>query len=195
METVRLAGRTVHRLGISLAGLKATGMWGEPATRADAIRAIRRAVQLGAGVLEVPMPFGPAADLVREAEVAGAFIAARLTQPVTDVEVLRSRLGGRTPDLVMAAGDLLRELASWGVPLGVIGGQGQEGVAAVRGPFPVPAGVLQWCESHRIPYMATETAVLEEGECTIALPAPRSASEVERVFARRGATPPAGGPG
>lgn len=194
METVRLAGRTVHRLGISLAGLRATGMWGEPAVRADAISAIRRAVELGAGVLEVPMPFGPAADLLREAEVAGAFIAARLTQPVRDVDVLRSRLGGRTPDLVLAGGDLLPELASWGVALGVIGDQGLEGVAAVRGPFPAAKEVLQWCESRQIPYMATETAVLDEGECTIALPAPTSVSEVERVFARR-ATPPAGGPG
>lgn len=170
-------------------------MWGEPTSRADSVRAIRRAVELGAGVLEVPMPFGPAADLVREAEVPGACVAVRLTQPVRGLGVLRRRLGGRTPDLVLAAGDLLPELASWDVALGVIGQQGLEGVAAVRGFFPAPSEVLRWCESHRIPYMATETAVLEEGECTIALPAPRTVHEVERVFARRGATPPAGGPG
>src|SRR5579863_1437224 len=36
-------------------------------------------VELGAGVLEVPVPFGPFADLVMEAEVPEAFLVARLT--------------------------------------------------------------------------------------------------------------------
>lgn len=190
---VQLAGRMVNRLGMSLAGLRATGMWGEPAARGEAVAAIRRAVQLGAGVLEVPVPFGPAADLVREAQVPAALVAARLTQPAT-LEVLRRRLG-RTPDLVLAPPDLLQQLADWAVPLGVVGDEAGEGVAAVRGPYPAQQGLLEWCEGRRIPYMATERAVLHDGEHTVALPAPRSAAEVERLFGQAAPTPPAGGPG
>lgn len=190
---VQLAGRTVDRLGMSLAGLRVAGMWGEPADRDEAIRAVRRAVALGAEVLEVPVPFGPAADLLRAAEVPGAFIAARLTGQTT-LDVLRSRLG-RAPDLVLAEPALLSHLTGWAVPRGVVGEEAVEGVAAVRGPYPPPRALLEWCETRRIPYLAAETAVLRAGEHTIALPAPRSVTEVERAFAEEPTTPPAGGPG
>lgn len=190
---VRLAGRSVGRLGMSLAGLRVTGMWGEPASREAAVATIRRAVALGADVLEVPVPFGPAADLLREAGVPGVFVVARVTGRTTP-EVLRRRLG-RPPDLVLAEAAVLPELAGWGPPLGLVGVEPHPDVAAVRGPYPPPPGLLEWCETEGIPYLATETAVLAAGRHTIALPAPRSVTEVERVFAEAAPTPPAGGPG
>ena len=194
MDTVRLAGRTVNRLGISLQALRATGMWGEPTAREEAVQVIRTAVRMGAGVLEVPLPFGPAADLVRQAGVPEACIVARLTQPVRGLAVLRSRLG-RLPDVVLAEPDLLHEAAGWGLPSGVVGGEVREGLAAVRGPYPEPEGVIRWCEAVAIPYVATEPAVLRAGRHTIAVPAVRSVTEVERLFGEEGTTPPAGGPG
>ena len=189
---VYLAGRAVNRLGMSLSGLRVAGMWGEPAGRDEAVATIRRAVELGAEVLEVPVPFGPAADLLRQAQVQQAFIAARLTGPTT-LDVLRSRLG-RRPDLVLAQPDLLPPLGDWPIPLGAVGDRAA-GVVAVRGPFPAPPELFEWCRVEGIPYLAAEIAVLPAGEVTIALPPLQSVTEVERVFAGRATTPPAGGPG
>jgi hypothetical protein len=197
MDTVALAGRTVARLGISVAALPVTGIWGEPASREAAVAAIRRAVELGAGVLEVPVPFGAGADLVRQAQLGGAFIAARLTDRLPDLAALRHRLG-RLPDLVLAEPGILDDIGHWPVPLGMIVGHRNEratldGIAAVRGPWPAPDGMIERCEEAAIPYLAPSTAVLAAGERTIALPSPRRRTDVERLFGA-GPTPPGAGP-
>ncbi len=200
MDTVRLGERRVRRLGISAAELRVTGMWGEPASREAAVAAIRRAVDMGAEVLEVPVPFGPAADLVREAHVPDAFLVARLTQALPDLATLRHRLGGRLPDLVLADELRLDDMRGWGVPLGAIVGTHPQSarfapLAAVRGPYPPLRRTLEWCEREGVPYLASSTGILAAGRLTVALPAPRSVAEVERVLSREeGSTPPAAGP-
>jgi hypothetical protein len=204
MEKVQLGGRAVSRTGISLTGMRTTGMWGEPAGRTAAVAAIRRAVELGAEVLEVPVPFGPAADLLREAAehhagVQGAFVVARLTQPLPDLGAVRHRFGGRRPDLIVAADHLLGEMTGWGVPLGALVDRRAQScpfrpLHAVRGPHPASAPMVEWCEREGFPYMAPSPAILAAGELTIALPAPRSVGEVEGLFGG-GPTPPAAGPG
>ena len=156
MDTVRLGARTVNRLGISLSGLRTTGMWGEPASRASAVAAIRTAVELGADILEVPIPFGPAADLVREAHVPEAFILARLTNRLPDIDAVRYRLGGRRPDMVLAEEHLLDDMSDWGVPLGAIVGSHAarttfRPLAGVRGPYPAPRRMVQPRQGRRCP--------------------------------------------
>lgn len=200
MGTVELAGRTVKRLGMSVSALRTTGMWGEPAGRQAAVAVIRRAVELGVEVLEVPVPFGPAGDLVREADVAGTFIVAHLTAGPHDPDMLRRRLGGRWPDLVLAPGGLLPRLSGWPMPLGVVVGAGAtspecDELAALLGPYPVDPSLLEWCETRAISYLARSIGVLAAGDLTVALPAPRSLKEAERLFGPARSTPPAGGPG
>lgn len=199
METVLLAGRPVGRLGMSLAGLRTTGMWGEPAGREVAVEAVRRALELGAGVVEVPVPFGPYADLVRQAGPGEAFVAVRLTGAPGGLEVVRRRLGGRLPDLVLAEEDGAEEARRWGLPVGVVVRGGQrirpQEWAAVRGPYPAPAGLVEDCERQGVPYLAPSPAVLGDGKLTVALPAPSGVTEIERLFGATTPTPRAAGPG
>lgn len=210
MDAVRLAGRRVRRLGISVAGLRTTGMWGEPAGRRAAVEAIRRAAELGAEVMEVPVPFGPYADLFRDAETDllrdaesdRVFLIARLTGGPGDLDAAVRRLG-RRPDLLLAGERRLGALSDWPGPVGAIVASPAPPVtlgslAAVRGPHPPAAEMLAWCEGHGIPYLAPSTGILAAGELTIALPAPRSRLEVERLLGDRPAgplTPPAAEPG
>ena len=184
--------------------LRATGMWGEPASRSTAVEVLRRAVELGADVVEVPIPFGPAADLFREAHVDSAYVVARLTERLPDLDAVIGRLGGRRPDLVMAEERDLDDMRSWPVPLGaIVGPRSQlvrfEAVRAVRGPWPAPPQTVDWCEEHGLPYMAPSTEIRKAGRLTIALPAVTSIRAVERLFgeapAPSPATPPAAGPG
>ena len=181
-------------------------MWGEPASRSSAVAVIRRAVELGADIVEVPIPFGPAADLFREARVQGAYVVARLTDRLPDLDAVVHRLGGRRPDLVMAEEHYLDDMRSWPVPLGaIIGPRSQralfEPLRAVRGPWPALRRMVDWCEEHGLPYMSPSTEILGAGRLTIALPAVKTIKEVERLFAPEPepepapATPPAGGPG
>ena len=188
MDTVDLGGRSVHRLGISTGELRATGMWGEPASRTAAIAVIRRAAELGADVVEVPVPFGPAADLFREAHLPGVYLVARLTDRLPDLDAVIRRLGGRRPDLVMAEEQHLDEIRDWPVPLGAIVGARSERarfelLRAVRGPWPALPRMVEWCEEHGLPYMAPSTEILDAGRLTVALPAVKTVKEVERLFA------------
>jgi hypothetical protein len=197
--TVELAGRMVRRLGVSLTELRVTGMWGEPTNRAAALATIRRAADLGADIMEVPVPFGPAADLVREVGEYSTFVVARLTGEMADLDVLRSRLG-RRPDLILAEDRLLDDMRDWDIPLGALVGPRAYSVlfhpvAAVRGPSPALKRLVDWCESEGIPYMAPALSILDAGERTIALLPVSSEREVERVFRELEATPRGEGPG
>ncbi|WP_225848936.1 aldo/keto reductase [Streptomyces sp. HPF1205] len=60
---------TVNRLGFGAMRLTGPGIWGEPTDRAEAIRVVRRAVELGVNFIDTADAYGPfTADLIiREA--------------------------------------------------------------------------------------------------------------------------------
>jgi len=60
---------TVHRLGYGTMQLPGPGVWGEPRDRGEAIRVLRRAVELGVDLFDTADAYGPfvAEDLLREA--------------------------------------------------------------------------------------------------------------------------------
>jgi aryl-alcohol dehydrogenase-like predicted oxidoreductase len=59
----------VHRLGYGAMQITGPGIWGEPADRDEAIRVLRRAVELGVTFIDTADSYGPAVseDLIREA--------------------------------------------------------------------------------------------------------------------------------
>jgi len=59
----------VHRLGFGAMQLTGTGVWGEPADRAQAIAVLRRAVELGINLIDTADSYGPyvSEELIREA--------------------------------------------------------------------------------------------------------------------------------
>jgi pyridoxine 4-dehydrogenase len=67
--TFDIDGRTVHRLGYGTMQLTGNGVWGEPDDRDEAIRVLRRAVELGVDFFDTADSYGPhvAEDLLREA--------------------------------------------------------------------------------------------------------------------------------
>jgi aryl-alcohol dehydrogenase-like predicted oxidoreductase len=67
--TFEIAGRTVHRLGFGAMRLTGQGIWGEPADRAECIRVLRRAVDLGVDLIDTADSYGPyvSEEIIREA--------------------------------------------------------------------------------------------------------------------------------
>jgi aryl-alcohol dehydrogenase-like predicted oxidoreductase len=67
--TFSLAGRTVHRLGFGAMRLTGPGIWGEPADRAECIRVLRRAIELGVDLIDTADSYGPyvSEEIIREA--------------------------------------------------------------------------------------------------------------------------------
>src|ERR1700726_4836374 len=49
----------VARLGLGAMGLTGKGTWGEPADRSEAIRVVRRAVELGVNFIDTADSYGP----------------------------------------------------------------------------------------------------------------------------------------
>ena len=60
---------TVNRLGYGAMQLTGDGVWGEPKDRAEAIRVLQRAVELGVTLIDTADSYGPyvAEELIREA--------------------------------------------------------------------------------------------------------------------------------
>jgi pyridoxine 4-dehydrogenase len=60
---------TVHRLGYGAMQLTGPGVWGEPRDRVEAIRVLRRAVELGVNLIDTADSYGPfvSEQLIREA--------------------------------------------------------------------------------------------------------------------------------
>ena len=65
-ETARLSGELligddflVARLGLGTMRLTGKGIWGEPADRSEAIRVVRRAVELGVNFIDTADSYGP----------------------------------------------------------------------------------------------------------------------------------------
>jgi aryl-alcohol dehydrogenase-like predicted oxidoreductase len=59
----------VHRLGFGAMRLTGPGIWGEPADRAEAVRVVRRAVELGVDFIDTADSYGPyvSEQIIREA--------------------------------------------------------------------------------------------------------------------------------
>jgi pyridoxine 4-dehydrogenase len=67
--TFSLGGLDVHRLGYGAMRLTGRGIWGEPTDRGEAVRVLRRAVELGVDFIDTADSYGPyvSEDLIREA--------------------------------------------------------------------------------------------------------------------------------
>jgi pyridoxine 4-dehydrogenase len=67
--TLTLGDLTVHRLGFGAMRLTGRGIWGEPTDRAECLRVLRRAVELGVDLIDTADSYGPyvSEDLIREA--------------------------------------------------------------------------------------------------------------------------------
>jgi aryl-alcohol dehydrogenase-like predicted oxidoreductase len=67
--TFTFGATTVQRLGFGAMRLTGRGIWGEPTDRAECIRVLRRAVELGVDFVDTADSYGPyvSEDLIREA--------------------------------------------------------------------------------------------------------------------------------
>ncbi len=67
--TFRFADLEVHRLGFGAMRITGPGVWDEPRDRAECIRVLRRAVELGVDFIDTADSYGPyiSEDLIREA--------------------------------------------------------------------------------------------------------------------------------
>jgi pyridoxine 4-dehydrogenase len=67
--TIEVGGRTVHRLGFGAMRITGDGIWGPPRDHDEAIRVLRRAVELGVDFIDTADSYGPyvSEDLIREA--------------------------------------------------------------------------------------------------------------------------------
>ena len=67
--TFEIAGKTVHRLGFGAMRLTGQGIWGEPADRAECVRVVQRAVELGVDLIDTADSYGPyvSEEIIREA--------------------------------------------------------------------------------------------------------------------------------
>ncbi len=65
----QLGGKIVHRLGFGAMRLTGPGIWGEPKDRPEAIRVLRRAIELGMDFIDTADSYGPyvSEELIREA--------------------------------------------------------------------------------------------------------------------------------
>jgi pyridoxine 4-dehydrogenase len=67
--TFEIADRQVHRLGFGAMRLTGKGIWGEPEDRAECVRVLRRAVELGVDLIDTADSYGPyvSEEIIREA--------------------------------------------------------------------------------------------------------------------------------
>ena len=67
--TFNLGELTVHRLGFGAMRITGKGIWGEPDDRAECVRVVRRAVELGVDLIDTADSYGPyvSEEIIREA--------------------------------------------------------------------------------------------------------------------------------
>ncbi|MFJ9032677.1 aldo/keto reductase [Streptomyces sp. NPDC102274] len=67
--TIKIAGKTVHRLGFGAMRLVGPHVWGEPADRGASVQLMRRAVELGVDFIDTASVYGPhvSEEIIREA--------------------------------------------------------------------------------------------------------------------------------
>ncbi|GAB3168359.1 aldo/keto reductase [Amycolatopsis stemonae] len=99
--TFEIAGKKVARLGFGAMRLTGLGVWGAPEDRAECVRVVRRAVELGVQLIDTADSYGPhiSEEIIREA-----------IHPYPD-DVLIATKAGLTrngPDTVRRSGELVR---------------------------------------------------------------------------------------
>jgi aryl-alcohol dehydrogenase-like predicted oxidoreductase len=67
--TFSIGSKTVHRLGFGAMRLTGQGIWGPPADHDEAVRVVRRAVELGVDFIDTADSYGPhvSEEIIREA--------------------------------------------------------------------------------------------------------------------------------
>ncbi len=67
--TFNLGEMIVHRLGFGAMRITGSGIWGEPADRAECVRVLRRAVELGVDLIDTADSYGPyvSEEIIHEA--------------------------------------------------------------------------------------------------------------------------------
>jgi Aldo/keto reductases, related to diketogulonate reductase len=132
--TVRLGDLEVPRLGFGAMRLPGPGVWGPPTDRDEAIRTVRRAVELGVRVIDSAWYYG--------LDVANEVIAAAI-RPYPEDLVLITKLGGaRTDDGTWVSGLTPERLRA-----------GCERDLRVLGIEAVPVVHLRWMENLQIAYL------------------------------------------
>jgi aryl-alcohol dehydrogenase-like predicted oxidoreductase len=68
-STIEIGGKTVQRLGYGAMRITGDGVWGPPKDHDEAVRVLRRAVELGVTFIDTADSYGPyvSEDLIREA--------------------------------------------------------------------------------------------------------------------------------
>ena len=145
---IELAGRTVPRLGYGTMRLTGPHIFGPPADRDEAVRVLRRAVELGVRVIDTAWYYGP--DVANE-------IVAEALRPYPDDLVLVTKLGGaRRDDASWYAALSDRELR-----------EGCEHDLRQLGLDVVPVAHLRWMDNDDVPFeaaLATMLALQSEGK-------------------------------
>jgi pyridoxine 4-dehydrogenase len=146
--TIAIGDLTVPRFGYGTMRLTGRGIWGPPEDHDEAVRVLRRAVELGVRVIDSAWYYGPEAahDLVREA-----------LSPYPDDLVLVTKLGGaRAPD------------KSWYSALDPAGlREGCERDLRLLGLESVPVTHLRWMDDSPTPFeeaLATMIELKAEGK-------------------------------
>lgn len=88
--TVQLGNLTVPRMGYGAMRLTGPGIWGPPPDRDEALRVLRRAVELGVRVIDCAWYYGP--------ETSHELIAAALSPYPADLVLVTKLGGGRSAD-------------------------------------------------------------------------------------------------
>ncbi|PZG12476.1 aldo/keto reductase [Nonomuraea aridisoli] len=67
--TLTIGGKTVHRLGFGAMSLTGPGVWGPPRDHDEALRVLRRVVELGVDLIDTADSYGPyvSEEIIREA--------------------------------------------------------------------------------------------------------------------------------
>ncbi|MGW6793991.1 aldo/keto reductase [Streptomyces chartreusis] len=99
--TYEIAGKKIARLGFGAMRLTGLGIWGEPEDRAECVRVVRRAVELGVQLIDTANSYGPyiSEEIIREA-----------IHPYPD-DVLIATKAGLTrngPDVIRQGDELVR---------------------------------------------------------------------------------------
>lgn len=68
-DTIDIGSYTVNRIGYGAMRITGPGIWGDPPDRAEALRVLRRAVELGANFIDTADSYGPyvSENLIKEA--------------------------------------------------------------------------------------------------------------------------------
>ncbi|MFE8952722.1 MULTISPECIES: aldo/keto reductase [Streptomyces] len=109
--TFEIAGKKIARLGFGAMRLTGLGIWGEPEDRAECVRVVRRAVELGVQLIDTADSYGPhiSEEIIREA-----------IHPYPDDVLIATKAGltRKGPDVIRQGDELLRlGPAAW-PPLG-----------------------------------------------------------------------------